>query len=403
MVSGMNASLIVTRWVHFAAALALTGVFSFRLFVGEPAFQRVAGAGSTLGHKTLTASLTCVAFATLGVTFSSGILWLLLQASVMSDRPLSAVLQGGVVVTVLLRTQVGHAWLGRTGLLTLLAIVLVLLRKPLHDGARAPLVISLTLAAAELSALVWAGHAGAGRGASGVVEQAADALHLLAAGIWLGGLGPLALLLATARREGAEPWLLVAHIAATRFSTLGVFSVASLLATGIANSWFLVGDLAALLSTDYGRWLLLKLGFLVAMVGIASVNHSRLVPRLASARTTLALEPAWKVVRELERNTAIEVGLGVLILGIVGVLGILPPAAHLHLHVGSGGAPRQPSVAMGIEHSWHSCQISAQLARLGPSVPRGPHASQPLGARPGEVPKFGKGHAAFFVSAGSRA
>lgn len=351
MVPGVNAPLILMRWIHFAAATALVGVFSFRLFVGDPAFREAVRAGCLVDHSTLTGRLIRVAFAALFLTLLSGTLWLLLQASVMSGRPISWVLHSGVMSTVVLRTQAGHDWLGRTGLLALLAIVLVLMRRRLHGRPGAPLVIALTLAAAELSALVWAGHAGAARGARGAVEQTADAVHLLAAGIWLGGLVPLALLLANARRAGDERWLVVAGNAATRFSTLGVLSVASLLATGIANSWFLVGDLAGLLSTGYGRCLLLKLGLFVVTVGVASVNRIRLVPRLSSARATLGSDPAWKTIRELQRNTAIELGLGVLILGVVGVLGTLPPAAHPHVHIGSRGTADQSAVSIRIEHS----------------------------------------------------
>jgi putative copper resistance protein D len=201
------------------------------------------------------------------------------------------------------------------------------------------------LASAELSALVWTGHAGAARGLRGAVEQTADAIHLLAAGVWLGGLVPLMLFLTAARRADNEVWLLVAQRAVTRFSTLGVICIASLLATGITNSWFLVGELPALWGTDYGRCLLLKLGVFVLTVGIASVNRIRLVPRVASPASGFALDPAWQTIRKLQRNSTMEVGLGFLILGLVGILGTLPPAAHPHVHLGSTGMTRQGDIA----------------------------------------------------------
>ncbi|HTF36213.1 MAG TPA: CopD family protein, partial [Myxococcota bacterium] len=162
-----------------------------------------------------------------------------------------------------------------------------------------------------------------------------------AAGAWLGGLVPLALLLAAARRAGNELWLAVAQSTATRFSTLGLLSVASLLATGIVNSWFLVGDLTGLLGTEYGRCLLLKLGLFVATVGVAGVNRIRLIPRFVPAPPEVRFEPAWKAIRQLQRNTLIEVSLGLLILCVVGALGTLPPAAHRHLHLGYQGVVDQ--------------------------------------------------------------
>ncbi|HBZ72806.1 MAG TPA: copper resistance protein [Deltaproteobacteria bacterium] len=339
MASDVNASLIVMRWIHFTSAVALAGVFSFRLLVGDPAFKQGGRAGHRIDLGVLAGKLMPIAIAALLLTLVSGTLWLLLQASVMSGQALSR----RVVTIVVTQTQVGHDWLLRTALLTLLAVALALRRKQLGSHSRAPLLIAFALAAAELLTLVWAGHAGAARGGRGALEQAADAIHLLAAGIWLGGLVPLALLLATARRAGDEGWLFVARAATIRFSTLAVLSVASLLGTGIVNSWLLVGDLAGLFGTDYGRCLLVKLALFVATVGVASASRLRLVPRLASAPVAPGFEAAWKTIRELQRNIAVEVGLGLLILGVVGALGTLPPAAHRHVHtVQRESGPRAP-------------------------------------------------------------
>ncbi|HYB12616.1 MAG TPA: copper homeostasis membrane protein CopD [Myxococcota bacterium] len=328
----MNAPLIATRWIHFASAVALVGVFSFRLFVGDPAFQLAVRVGYPVDHQRLARRLRGIASSALLLTFFSGLLWLVLQACVMSGRSLSEVLFGGVVATVVLRTQVGHVWLGRTFVLAFLVFVLVLLSRRRWEHSRAPLALAFALAAADLSALVWAGHAGAARGARGALEQTADAVHLLAVGIWLGGLVPLALLLAAARSASDRGWLMVARSAVARFSTLGVLSISSILATGVISSIFLVGNPAGLWTTNYGRCLLLKLGLFAATVGVASMNRVRLVPLISSAPTAHEFEPAWRTIRALQRNTAIEVGLGLLILGVVGVLGTLPPATHQHVH-----------------------------------------------------------------------
>jgi len=330
----VSAPLVLVRAIHFAAALLLTGVFAFRLFVGDPAFRNADAAGTGVDGSIFIGALTRIAWAALVLTLVSGALWLVLQASIMSGRPLSVVLDSNIVPTVMLRTQAGRDWLVRSGLLILLGINLTRMPQRRPSSSRGPIVIALTLAAGSVAALVWAGHGGAATGTRGVVEAAADAVHLLAAGAWLGGLVPLALLLGAARRAGDEPWLAVARNGATRFSTLGLLSIASLLATGIVNSWFLVGDFAGLLSTEYGQCLLLKLGLFVATVGVAGVNRIRLIPRLFPSSPKVHFEPAWRVIRQLQRNALIEVGLGLLILCVVGALGTLPPAAHHHLHLG---------------------------------------------------------------------
>lgn len=107
-----------------------------------------------------------------------------------------------------------------------------------------------------------------------------------------------------------------------RFSTVGLFAVGTLLATGIVNAAILVGSLSALLETDYGNLLLLKIGLFAVMVCVVAINRFHLMPLL----------PKAGAIRQLARNTWIESGLGLTIIVIVSVLGILPPAAHLNMH-----------------------------------------------------------------------
>src|SRR4029077_16314910 len=93
------------------------------------------------------------------------------------------------------------------------------------------------------------GHGADDSGAAGVLHLGADILHLLAAGGWLGALVPLIFVLRQARRSA---WLPIAQQATLRFSSLGLITVATLMATGLVNSWYLVGNLPALVGTPYG-------------------------------------------------------------------------------------------------------------------------------------------------------
>jgi putative copper resistance protein D len=56
------------------------------------------------------------------------------------------------------------------------------------------------------------------------------------------------------------------------FSRVGVASVA-LICSGIVNAWIRVGSFRALLVTDYGQLLLLKLAVFAAMVAFATINR----------------------------------------------------------------------------------------------------------------------------------
>ncbi|HKR19126.1 MAG TPA: CopD family protein, partial [Stellaceae bacterium] len=113
----------------------------------------------------------------------------------------------------------------------------------------------------------------------------------------------------------------VAAIATRRFSLMAMISVVVLLASGIVNTWYLAGNVPALIGTPYGRLLLIKIGLFLIMLTVAAVNRLRLTPRLAGAAPNAALA-------QLRRNALIESGLGLGILAIVGVLGILPPGLH---------------------------------------------------------------------------
>jgi putative copper resistance protein D len=157
------------------------------------------------------------------------------------------------------------------------------------------------------------GHPGATPGLKGIFLLTSDALHVVGAGTWVGGLCPLALLLAVARREAD-----IAATASRRFSILGIATVATILLTSIINAWVLVGSFDALLNTDYGRLLSLKICFFVAMVCITAFNRTRLL--------------AWQdALDSIQRNSLIEAGLGLLAIFIAGALGTIPPAAHMHI------------------------------------------------------------------------
>ncbi len=220
---------------------------------------------------------------------------------------------------MLLDTDFGHVWLARLALVVLLAAAL----HPPYFGAPAPAWrrgAALALAVAFVAALAFAGHAAAGEGTEGVVHETADALHLIAAAAWLGALVPLAIVLGAAKNDGDPSALAVARAATLRFSTLGVASVGTVLATGIVNTFELTGSWAALSGTAYGRLLLVKIALFLAMLAIAAVNRVRLTPRLVAGGAA-----AGPAVRQLRANALTEAVIGALILFIVAMLGTLPP------------------------------------------------------------------------------
>jgi putative copper resistance protein D len=312
--------LIWVRAVHFAATISVSGVVFFLAWVGEPAF-RVAAADEAIA-ATVRRRLAGIAWFSLALVVLTGVVWLILLAKQMSERPLAAMWSEGVLRMVLLDTDFGNVWLARSVLIVLLAMAwhpfpfAATPRSPWRAGVA--LVCATTLA----GALAFAGHAASGEGVDGVVQEAANFLHLVAAAAWVGALLPLAVLLGGAQGRGA-PAVAIARAATLRFSTLGIVSVAMVLATGIVNSWERVGSVAALFGTDYGRLLSLKVALFLVMLAVAAVNRLRLTPRLVQELDAAAQQDA---LQQLRRNALVEAGLGAIILVIVAVLGMLPPA-----------------------------------------------------------------------------
>jgi copper resistance protein D len=313
--------MICARAVHFAATLTAAGVAFFCVLIAEPALRK---AGNDTRVPALVWNrLAWLAWISLAIAVISGAAWFLLAAAAISDRPLPEVFSDDVLLTVLLHTGFGRDWLDRFALACLLAMAFALLlparrRKPVWIKAAAVL-----LAAALTGTLAWAGHAAGGLGLESVVHPAADVLHVVAAAAWVGMLVPLALLLAAVEDDQAS--LAIARTATVRFSALGIASVATLLATGAVNTWYLAGSVRALTATDYGRLLLAKIALFLAMVAIAAVNRLRLTPRLLRGASIAAGQEA---LRQLRRNALAEVLIGTVILGIVAVLGTQPPAIH---------------------------------------------------------------------------
>ena len=256
----------------------------------------------------------------------------------MSGQPLGSLASQGVLWTVLTQTEFGNDWLLRFALACVLGGLFVHFLSIRSFASLGLKAVTAIVAAALVGTLAFAGHAIGGQGIEGIVHPTADVLHLVAAAAWVGALMPLAVLLTMTGADAAG--LAVARTATLRFSTLGIVSVATLLLTGIVNSWYLVGSVSALTGTDYGQLLLFKLALFAGMVGIAAVNWSQLTPRLVQNADATVAERAR---RQLRRNAVIEATAGAIVIGIVAVLGILPPASHVHQHGAPGAIPADAS------------------------------------------------------------
>ena len=319
----MTDPIVYVRFVHFAATIAATGVVFFVVLVFEPAARGAADSGRVF--KALRTPLAAIAWGGLALSIASGAAWLVANAVSMSGEPIADAASVHVLWTVLSQTTFGIGWLIRLVLACGLAAAFMRLLTARADQPLWLEAMAVAMAVAFVGSLAWAGHAIGGQGVEGALHPAADALHLIAAAAWLGTLVPLALLLGMSTNDLAA--LAAMRAATLRFSTLGLLAVGTLLVTGVVNTWYLVGSIAALLGSDYGRLVVLKIALFLFMVAVAAVNRLRLTPKLVEHRSSAAVESAR---RQLRRNATIEASLGAAVIAVVAVLGVLPPASHDH-------------------------------------------------------------------------
>ncbi|MFK4596838.1 copper transport protein [Streptomyces pristinaespiralis] len=202
---------------------------------------------------------------------ASTLAMLLLRGPYTTSGSLGDVLDLGALPAVL-ESKTGAALVSRLLLLGAAALFVAVLFGAFakrEDGAEKKdltfgLAIGGSVVAAGIAA-TWALSEHASTGIQPSVAMPVDVLHLLAVAVWLGG---LATLLTALYRSAA-----VERRAVRRFSTVAFVSVVVLAATGLYQSWRQVGSWSALTGTTYGRLLLLKVGLVAVMVGVAWISR----------------------------------------------------------------------------------------------------------------------------------
>ena len=143
-----------------------------------------------------------------------------------------------------------------------------------------------------------------------------DALHQLAAGVWIGGL--LFLIITGIRVD--RPWM---GQILPRFSAVVLTAVAALVVAGTALTVFYVGGVGGLLGTAYGLMVLTKVFVLAALLWLGGTN----------LRAVRALGLAGPVsLLSVRRYVEVELGLGLTVLLAAASLTSLPPGGDVVTH-----------------------------------------------------------------------
>jgi putative copper resistance protein D len=274
--------LVLSRGAHDAAVLSFLGSLGFAPLVLPRDFT-----------ARMSAPLRRLAGISGAAALLFGIIWFLASTAMVTGA------QGIAAAVTAVPAFIAYVPFGQVLLLrlALIAVALAVLGWP---------PTSLVLAALAVALQPFLGHAAQ----VGAGPVASEILHLLAAGLWLGGLVPLLLgLRLLPLREAVQ--------ALRRFTRVGLGAVLLLAGTGLAQGVVLAGGIPGLLHTAYGHVALLKALLFTLAILFAVCNRLILTPRLIRSPSVSVL---------LQFSIAIEALIGAAIVFAAGWLANLPPA-----------------------------------------------------------------------------
>lgn len=266
----------VGRYVSYAAFVVLVGGAAFVL----ACWPR--GSGVRAVQRLVVSGWLALTAATL--------LLLLLRGSYTGSGKLADVFDLSLLGEVL-QTKSGAALVSRLLLLAAAALFIAVLfgaYDKREDEERRDLTFGLAVGGSVVAAglaATWAMSEHASVGLQAGLAMPVDVVHLIAVATWLGGL--TALLVALYRGPAQTP---VPTVAVRRFSRIAFGSVVALVATGTYQSWRQLGSWTAFTDTRYGQLLLVKIGLVAVLVGIAYFSRrwtaqlAETVPAVAGQR-----------------------------------------------------------------------------------------------------------------------
>ena len=309
------------RWlVLLAAALAFGGP-AFGLFVWRPAWHteraqmRSAGQNPVAADDRMTAAIRRLMWGGCMLFAAANVAQLLGQAASAANVPVWQAV--GMPVWNLLAGRWGRLWLARMALTA--AVALLARRLPAcASGPARPWWAALLLAGGVLFTLSLNAH-GAAVEQGAVWAVLADWLHLVAMVSWLGGLVPLLLAVRWFKQDGhnGSRSMPISSLVA-RFSTLAFIAITTLALTGAYSAIIHIGSPALLITTTYGRVLILKLVVFGIMLVLGAFNSFVLAPDLVRRGSQTATA--------FSRTLPVELVGGALVLLAVGVMTAVAPS-----------------------------------------------------------------------------
>ena len=284
----------VARWGLFVSMILMLGVVAFRLAVlprwrgAIPWAEVIPGADRTSANLGLVAAVMMLLVMPL----------ILLDQIILFRDPFEPL--GAELSLLVTGTMWGRVW--QLQLFAAGSAVVAFVAVRVWGGGDVDVwwvtagVVALCAATPALG-----GHS-AGSMKMGYLAVAADALHVIAAGAWLGTLVALVVVTRRAVGRGASASEIL-PIAVLSFSPLAIVGASVVVSTGVFATWLHIGSLGGLFGSPYGRVVLFKVGLVGLVACLGAYNWKRVTPRLDTEdgsreflSTSAPLELVWGLV-----------------------------------------------------------------------------------------------------------
>ncbi len=342
--SGTNPLQSVVRWLAYLSIMTLFGGFAFLLFVLKPSLKNATNLSGEEKSQAIERAekrflgLSCLS---LFLIVFSALAALVLQTSTLLETSIAQAFAPSNLWKVLTQTAYGAPWfLQIAATLSIFASCIFIGKRKnaaslnSADGKKTLLWAGLIFSALLLGTLSFTGHARAAQKdyAFAVVS---DWLHLIAAGIWVGGVFQLALTLPKSIIGfPALSRLSVLARVIPRFSGLAISATILLALTGIYNSWIHLVGVRDLITTPYGITLLVKIILFLLMLPLGGFNRFFIRPRVEKLAAATDSGEHSKTIKDFYFVMILEAAFAVAILLLAAMLAFLPHSQEHHAAAG---------------------------------------------------------------------
>lgn len=235
---------------------------------------------------------------------------LLMRTAIMADVALLEAFP--YVAKVAEKSHFGTLWIGRAAALTaMIAIWLVVRRQTPPFGG----ILLLTGSAIIAFYISTASHAGDEGGLT--LDNLTNSAHIIGGCLWGGAVIAYLVVINRLRRE--EEMHEALCLSADRLTALATVALATVITSGLLNTWHRLEAISDLWMTDYGITLVIKLLLVAMMMAIGAGNRFIIIPAMKNSAAASG---------RFHRILYLDATLFTAIIGIAAALGIQGPGEH---------------------------------------------------------------------------